>query len=816
MRGRRDTGVLAPFRSLLAAQVVGTGLGLLFWVTVARVVPGAEVGVAAAAISTQTLLGTLTALGLGTLLVAELPHHAPGRQRQLVLRALGLVAVAGLVVGGLVAALGGAGLLGVTLEHALTGPASLVLVAGVVAAGWAVVLDEAVLGLGRSGVQVVRNAAAAGLRFPLAALLLLAGERDATVLMACWVLPLLVSIAGALLALRLPAATAGPDRVADARTYVGPALRHHALTLALAAGPQLMPVVAAMVLTPVANAQFAIAWLVATFVFLPPYLLAVALFAHGSRASERELRTSMATTLPAALGLSLLLCLGAWTLGRPALHVFGGDYADASWALLALLVPAGLWMVVKDHLVTLWRVQRRFGHATRLAGLSLFLEVTGAAIGGAVAGGRGLALGWLAAIGVTALLAVPVLRSALRGIRWRVPTPRRVRTERGAASWALVAAGLVAAVAIAFGVVAAGQSGARPAPVESTLVCPPGTDRPGPLLDLGVQAATGEPGTGLRTRGEVDRLVDLAAEAGASVISTSLSWRTSRLAPDAPYDWTGLDRVVGSARARGLEVRVQLVGMPDWAREGRRSLGGAAAWRPPLTSSELRAWSSFVTDVVEHLAGRATYVEVWDEPNNADFWATGPDPAAFARLLERTYAAVKAVDPAVQVVSGSLAGNDLGFLGRTYDALDQQADGDDAPRPFDLVGLHPFTGAAPTEERPDERFTSHFGPVNHSYLGYRDVHALMAARGDGDVGLYVGEFGYSTAVVSDEQRAEYASQALAVAACTPYLQVVSWYYLHPTPWNPTSWTLLDEQLRPNLTYRALQQWSSAARGASCC
>ena len=64
------------------------------------------------------------------------------------------------------------------------------------------------------------------------------------------------------------------------------------------------------------NAEFAIAWLLATFVFLPPYLLSTALFAHGATISEEEFRRSMERTIPAALSLSALLCVGAWVLGE--------------------------------------------------------------------------------------------------------------------------------------------------------------------------------------------------------------------------------------------------------------------------------------------------------------------------------------------------------------------------------------------------------------------------------------------------------------------------------------------------------------------
>ncbi len=408
-------GIWSPFRSLLTAQALSAALGLVFWVIVARLVDAHDVGVAAAAISLQTLLGIVTVLGCSTMLVSELPKAAPARQRTLVLRSLLVVFVSSAIGAGLVVAF--SPLLPSNLEQALGNPIGAVtFVLGTAAFAWALVVDDACLGVKRSGLQVWRNLVASSLRFPATAVLLLLGFTDAHVLQVCWVLPLLASIPFTLWRLRLPRPDrTSPPLLADVRGFIGLALRNHALSLSLAAASQMVPVVAALTLGSVDNAEFAIAWLLATFVFLPPYLLSTALFAHGANVSEEEFRRSMERTIPAALSLSALLCVGAWVLGEPVLLIFGGDYARHSWAILALLVPAGLWMVIKDHLVALWRTQRQFALATRLAGAALVIEVAGAMTGGIIGGARGLCIGWLIAMGVEMVLGTSV---AAPGLRW--------------------------------------------------------------------------------------------------------------------------------------------------------------------------------------------------------------------------------------------------------------------------------------------------------------------------------------------------------------------------------------------------------------
>ena len=336
--------------------------------------------------------------------------------------------------------------------------------------------------------------------------------------------------------------------------------------------------------------------------------------------------------------------------------------------------------------------------------------------------------------------------------------------------------------------------------------CTPSTDRPGPLLDLGVQAGTGDPDAPLLPAEEVGALVDRAVEAGADVISTDVSWESVLPAPDVQPLLGGLDLVVDAARERGLGVRVQLTGSPGWAVAGG---GDDQQWAPPTTRAELARWRDFVALVLRHLDGGADYVELWSEPDEPEYWAGAPDPAAYARLLEATEPVVRRWAPRAELVTGGLGGNDLGYLDRLYDAL-----GED--RPFDLVGVHPFSGSLPPfAASPSELTRGPFGAYDASFLGYRALHDVMAEHGDARRGIYVGEFGYSTqerdgmVATPDRLRAEYVGQALGAVTCTPYVVALSWYYLHPTAWDDASWTLLDERGEPNLTYEALARWAGS-------
>ena len=815
-----DRGIWKPFRSLLLAQALAAILGLVFWILVARLVDAHEIGIAATAISAQTLISLLTLLGFGTMLISELPLHEPARQRTLARRSLLVVTISSLVAG--VAVVAAQPLLPDNLKTALGNPVgAITFVVGIAAATWGLVIDDACLALKRSEIQVARNLFASGMRFPVTAGLLALGFTDAHVIQLCWVLPLVASVPFAWWRLRMVRGDrTSPRLLTDVRRMSGVALPNYLLSLSLASASQMVPVVAGLTLASVANAEFAIAWLIATFVFLPPYLLSTALFAHGANVSTEEFRESMQRTIPAALLLSGALCVGAWVLGEPVLRIFGGHYARHSWAILALLVPAGLWMVFKDHLVALWRSQRRFGLATRLAGAALVIEVAGVTVGGIIGGARGLCVGWLIAMGVEMVLGVPWLRQAFGGLHWQWPVlPRRLRTA-GREDSGKVAPHVLGAAALVLAIAGVGlwtatrsddvtnttdeSTGLPPigAVVES---CTPSAARPGPKIDLNVQSATGDAAEPLRSYDDVRELVRLAKQAGAEVISTTVSFRTMQPVAGGPINFDALDRTIGAARSAGLGVKVQLVGMPDWALDDPQYPRQA-----PRSEAELAEWTDFVTNVLTHVNGKVDYLEVWNEPNDPKWWPTGPDPVEFTRLMAATYTIAHTVAPQMLVISGGLNGNDIGYLKHVYSARKQLGL---KASPFDMVGTHPFSlSAAPDVVDPDKRYVREpYGLIDENFTGFSGLHKVMTDGGD-DLPIYITQFGYSvrgggeTDPVPDAVRATYLTMAFEQTTCQPYVTVFSWYAFHPTPWDPQEFTLLDRQARPNQTYAALEDW----------
>lgn len=143
------------------------------------------------------------------------------------------------------------------------------------------------------------------------------------------------------------------------------------------------------------------------------------------------------------------------------------------------------------------------------------------------------------------------------------------------------------------------------------------------------------------------RALELAAAAGIGWVRFTFGY--SRIArPDGDYVFTPYDALVAKAHAEGLQVL--------------GTLGLAAEWNttaPPGAPDLIRypprdedAFAEYVARTVAHYPD-IRYWELWNEPDLPGYWHG--TPAQYARLLARTYQAVKQANPAAQVVLGGLA-----------------------------------------------------------------------------------------------------------------------------------------------------------------
>lgn len=408
--------LLRSAAALASTSFITAALGFVYWAVAARAFPAMDVGESSTAIAAMSLIAPLTLLGFGTLLLSELPTMQDGRGT--------LVATAALLTG----VFSG----GIALVCAFVLPGdflglpdigtnfsvALLFAAAVSTQCVGLLLDQSLLSTIGGGMQLRRNFIQAIVKLLLlvAFAVTLAGFGSLTIV-ASWTLANVVSllIVGVLLMRRydvslrqlLPA----PQML---RGLHFDAARHHVLNTALLVPYFALPIVANVILGSEQAAYFYAALSLAGAVFFLPLSLSTALFASGARDSRTflmEFRKTIRYSLLASLGASVMVAL----VGRYILHIFGAAYSDNGYIPLILLCLGGMGLIVKDHHVALARVTGDVGREALLVWTLTIAEVVCAVIGATRGGLPGLALGWLAAVGLGALIYGPRVVEAYRG-----------------------------------------------------------------------------------------------------------------------------------------------------------------------------------------------------------------------------------------------------------------------------------------------------------------------------------------------------------------------------------------------------------------
>lgn len=417
---RRNRELLDNAGALVATTGAASALGFAYWAVAARLFSQRAVGYGSAAVSAMTLLGTIGMLGLGTVLIGELPR----RQIR-----------AGLVSAALLASGLGSLVLGLAFAFAaphisaqfvaMTGkPAQALLFAGGVALSAAtLVFDQATVGLLRGGLQLGRNVAfAAGKLLALPVTAIIVHDRFGAGITVSWVAGIGVSAlpVAARLWLRGEPVLPRPDW-AVLRSLGRTAIAHNWLNLAIQVPRLLMPVLVLVIVSPSANAAFYAAWTLAGFLYIIPTHLATVLFALAAaepRATGRRLRLTLRLSLVAGLPAMAVLGSGAHLV----LSLFGANYAKAAAVPLVLLVAGYLPNIPKLHYIAVCRAADHVPRAAAVLSAAALGEVAAAMAGGAVGGLTGLSLGLLGAYIIEGLATTPpVLRAAFSGGRHARP-----------------------------------------------------------------------------------------------------------------------------------------------------------------------------------------------------------------------------------------------------------------------------------------------------------------------------------------------------------------------------------------------------------
>jgi len=216
----------------------------------------------------------------------------------------------------------------------------------------------------------------------------------------------------------------------------------------------------------------------------------------------------------------------------------------------------------------------------------------------------------------------------------------------------------------------------------------------------------------------------LARTLHAQVVRVEVPWTV--LEPHGPgqVDQSALaftDDLVAAAKANGVKLIMFTEGTPCWASSAPARIlakcvpgqDSVAATYPPKNDAEFGRFAAFLA---QRYGADLAALEIWNEPDQAnEHYLAGPEqPQRYAGLLKAAYPAIKAVDPTLPVLGGSLVGSNGAFLRALYAA--------------GIKGYY-------------DGLSVHFYHLTLASL--RSIHEVQAENGD-TTPLWLNEFGYSS------------------------------------------------------------------------
>ncbi|MBL7253965.1 lipopolysaccharide biosynthesis protein [Paractinoplanes lichenicola] len=399
---------LARNSVLIMASTVGTaGLGYLYWLLAARQLAQPAIGTATALISVSTVVSMVSNLGLGHMFIQRLPGTGVLEWSRIVgaglLTGCGATAAVSFAAAGVLPSIAG----NFAFLRSSSGVAALVVTS--VALTATTLLDNVFVAHRASHGMFTRNLALAAGKLATLGLLTWAGYGGAGVVLLAWTLPSLAVTAYTMTTMlgrlrpgaRLTAAGIG----AELRHVQGSLSGHHLINLAQAGPTALLPVLVTARLGAEANAQFYVAWMTASVLFMVSPAVASALYAERTNAAAAGLPRASVVVL-AVTGLPALVLFFA---GERILGLFSAGYAAEGALLLKILVLAALPDAITNLAVAHWRSLGEFRRCLRLNLLMATVCVTLTWLWLPGTGIEAAGIAWL--VGQTAGALVVALRS---------------------------------------------------------------------------------------------------------------------------------------------------------------------------------------------------------------------------------------------------------------------------------------------------------------------------------------------------------------------------------------------------------------------
>lgn len=237
--------------------------------------------------------------------------------------------------------------------------------------------------------------------------------------------------------------------------------------------------------------------------------------------------------------------------------------------------------------------------------------------------------------------------------------------------------------------------------------------------------------------------MNLLAATGVGWVRMDIAWKKIETAKGV-YDFSRFDRLLSDLEAK----HIRPIFILDY---GNRLYTGSDEMAPTDDASRA-AFARWAAATVAHFKGHGIFWELYNEPNNKEFWKPKPNAKDYVKLAVEACNAIHRVAPNEIVIGPALALINKPYLAKAIDG--------GVLNVFSAISLHPYRQTAPET----------FG------VGLAAVRKMIAAKSVSkfNVPIIASEWGYPTVWVNPKTQRDYLARAM-LFDLSERLPLTIWY-----------------------------------------
>ena len=157
---------------------------------------------------------------------------------------------------------------------------------------------------------------------------------------------------------------------------------------------------------------------------------------------------------------------------------------------------------------------------------------------------------------------------------------------------------------------------------------------------------------GISPPSRVRRHFEIANQLGVKYLRCAFSWNAIEKSR-GKYDWSFWDLMVAEAQRAGVKLIPYAAYTPQWAAASEKEF-----WSQPPRDPAL--YANFMYQIVSRYKGKILAWEIWNEPDNHEFWQGSA--AEYADLVVHAATEIRRADPAAVLVLGGMSRGPSGFF----------------------------------------------------------------------------------------------------------------------------------------------------------